>query len=113
MTNHLAIPPIWNVPYRRTPFFTGREDVFTRLRRALQVDNATALIQPQSIIGLGGIGKTQTAIEYAYRYHRDYQTVLWARADSPSALTSEFVSLAHLLNLPEKDEQDQRLIVEA
>ena len=113
MTNHLGLPPIWNIPYRRNPFFTGREEVLAPLRRALQVDNATALTQPQSITGLGGIGKTQTAIEYAYRYRRDYQAVLWARADSPSALTSEFVSIAHLLNLPEKDEQDQRLIVEA
>jgi tetratricopeptide (TPR) repeat protein len=107
------VRPIWNVPYSRNPFFTGREEILTRLHDFLQVDNTAALIQPQGISGLGGIGKTQTALEYAYHYSNDYQAVLWVRADSQSTLISEFVNLAYLLQLPEKEEQDQNLIVEA
>ena len=63
--------------------------------------------------GFGGIGKTQTAVEYAYRYHEEYQAVLWARAESHETLTSSFVEIATLLDLPQKDEQDQTITVQA
>ena len=56
---------IWNVPFRRNPFFTGREALLVRLRKHLTLPKATALTQAQAISGLGGIGKTQIAVEYA------------------------------------------------
>ena len=59
---------LWNIPYQRNPFFTGREDVLAQLHQNLHADAAVALSHPQGISGLGGIGKTQTALEYAYRY---------------------------------------------
>jgi tetratricopeptide (TPR) repeat protein len=105
--------PIWKVPYRRNPFFTGSEEVLSQLQQALQQENAAALSQPQGISGLGGIGKTQVALEYAYRHQRDYQAILWVGADSASTLTSEFVNIAHVLGLPERSEQDQQVIVKA
>ena len=70
-----ALPSFWNVPYPRNPFFLGRESELLHIRQHLQADQATALSQPQAISGLGGIGKTQLALEYAYRYHQDYQAV--------------------------------------
>lgn len=105
--------PLWNVPYKRNPFFTGREDILNHLHRALYAENVVALSHPQGISGLGGIGKTQTALEYAYRYAANYKAVLWVRADSLRALISSFVELARVLELPERDEQDQRIIVAA
>src|SRR5438552_18194425 len=108
-----TLSPLWNVPYRRNPFFTGREEILAHLHQSLETDNTAALTQPQGISGLGGIGKTQTAIEYAYRYQLEYQAVFWVSADSPVTLTSGFVTIAHLLQLPERNEADQRRIVEA
>ena len=67
MVGAQALPPIWNIPYQRNPFFTGHDDTLRSLRRAIQTETAAALTQPQGISGLGGIGKTQAAIEYAYR----------------------------------------------
>src|SRR2546423_2482140 len=104
---------VWNVPFRRNPFFTGREDVLIHLHDVLISGKTAALTQAQAISGLGGIGKTQTSLEYAYRYRYDYQTVLWAKADTRETLVSDFVAIAGLLNLPEKNEQYQNRIVAA
>jgi NB-ARC domain len=62
---------------------------------------------------MGGIGKTQTAVEYAYRYRESYDAVLWARADSADLLVSDFLLIAALLNLPLRNEQDQSVVVKA
>jgi tetratricopeptide (TPR) repeat protein len=105
--------PIWNVPYQRNPLFTGREDVLKRLYDALRAGKTAALAQPQAISGLGGIGKTQTAVEYAYRYKDDYNAILWVKAETEGSINSDFVIIATFLDLPEKQEQDQHKIVEA
>ncbi|SRR6266567_778708 len=104
---------LWNVPFRRNPFFTGREELLALLHRSLVDRRTAALTQPQVISGLGGIGKTQVAVEYAYRYRDEYRFVLWVRAAAHETIISDFVALAHLLHLPEKDDQDQNLVVAA
>ena len=108
-----ALPPIWNIPHRRNPYFTGREKLLSQLTAALRAGQTTALSQPQAISGLGGIGKTQIALEYAYRYYQDYQAVLWTSADTLDTLISGFVEFAKQLPLPQKDEKDQLVVVEA
>src|SRR6266581_3329249 len=108
-----SAPLIWNVPYRRNPFFTGREDILSHLYAVLQNSKTAALNQAQAISGLGGIGKTQIAIEYAYRYREEYQAILWVTASSREAFTADFVKLAALLDLPEQYEQDQEFVVSA
>jgi hypothetical protein len=104
---------LWHVPYQRNPYFTGREEMLRRLYTSLCAENAVALSHPQGISGLGGIGKTQAALEYAYRYCTEYDAVFWVRAHSTITLTSSFVDLAHLLSLPERNERDQHVIVNA
>lgn len=108
-----SLPPIWNIPYSRNSFFIGRDELIIRLRTQLQAGQATALSQPQAITGLGGIGKTQIAVEYAYRFHQDYQAVLWARAETTEDLTSSYVTMASLLSLPEKEAQEQEITIDA
>jgi tetratricopeptide (TPR) repeat protein/transcriptional regulator with XRE-family HTH domain len=106
-------PRIWTVPYPRNLFFIGREDMLARLRRQLQAGETMALSQVQAISGLGGVGKTQVALEYAYRHAQDYQAIFWTRADSRDALVAGFLQMAHVLNLPERDERDHTVMVGA
>jgi tetratricopeptide (TPR) repeat protein len=104
---------LWNVPYRRNQYFTGRDEMLQQLHQALTAGSAVELTHPQGVSGLGGIGKTQTALEYAYRYAREYEAVLWVRADSATSLNASFGELARLLQLPERYERDQKRVIEA
>ncbi|UCE07514.1 MAG: CHAT domain-containing protein, partial [bacterium] len=105
-----GLSPIWSVPFDRNPYFTGREEILTELREKMIVNKAMALSQPHALCGFGGIGKTQTAVEYCYRFRNEYQVVLWVTADSKDVLFSDFISLASVLNLPQKEADDQQLI---
>src|SRR5207245_1062526 len=58
-------------------------------------------------------GKTQTAVEYAYRYRDDYQFVQWIQANSQETLLADFITLAKQLDLPEKNEREQQVVVYA
>jgi tetratricopeptide (TPR) repeat protein len=108
-----AFPPIWNVPYARNPYFTGREMVFEHLHEALSSDSATAITQGHAIFGLGGIGKTQTAVEYTYRYHSEYRFIFWVRAETEVVLQAGFVEIARLLDMPDKDATNPAETVQA
>ena len=102
---------IVNIPIARNPFFTGREPLLTLLHKRLSTARTAALTHPQALYGLGGIGKTQTAAEYAFRYVNEYIHTFWMRAGTRDTLVADFVALAELLGLPEKDERDQRRVV--
>jgi tetratricopeptide (TPR) repeat protein/transcriptional regulator with XRE-family HTH domain len=114
-------PKLWNMPNTRNPFFTGREQLLKSLLERLSSAHTAALTQsqapsqPQALFGLGGIGKTQTATEFAYRYEDYYTHVFWIKADSRELLVADYVALAQLLGLPDppKDEQYQTRIIAA
>lgn len=102
-----AFPRIWNIPYTRNPVFTGRDELLKQLAIGLKTGQA------QAISGLAGIGKTQVAIQYAYHYGHEYEYVFWLKAATYDLLVSDFVIIADLIQLAERNEQDQKTIIEA
>lgn len=104
---------LWNVPFRQNAFFTGREDVLARLRTTLEKALAAALSQLIAVQGLGGVGKTQTAVEYAYRYRDSYQAILWVKSETAEVLAENFAALARVLDLPEQNEREQVRVIAA
>lgn len=107
ITPAIVAPLLWSVPHQRNPYFTGREALLERLHHTLNTGKAAALTHPQAISGLGGVGKTQLALEYAYRYHEKYEAVFWLKADTHESLLADFQALARLLNLPEQHAEEQ------
>ncbi len=102
----------WNIP-AGNPFFTGRDDALDLMRDACLNGHVGGVIRPQAIVGLGGIGKTQVAIHYAHAHRDAYQAGLWVNADSEQSMTTSFIALANVLNLPEKNEERHDLVIEA
>ncbi len=101
-----SVPQVWGGVPPRNKHFTGREDILAQIQRTLGQHSQSALV-PQALHGLGGIGKSQLAVEFAYRYQDDYQLVWWIQANDERAIRRSLVSLAKRLGLPESaDVQD-------
>jgi cellulose biosynthesis protein BcsQ/tetratricopeptide (TPR) repeat protein len=96
-------PPVWKVPPRST-VFTGRDRIMRQLRDRL-VARRNAV--PSTLLGLGGVGKTQIALEYAHRFAADYDIVWWISADQPGLVRAQLASLATALRLASSETTDQ------
>ena len=89
-----ACSDIWHIP-TPNPYFCGREDYLRNLRNAF-VTKSQPVALTQAIKGLGGMGKTQTALKYAHIHRSEYGTGLRVVADSSDKLVSGFAEFARL-----------------
>lgn len=111
-------PCFWKVPHPRNPHFRGREEQLENLWRQLcpPATGEAKVTRTQALNGLGGIGKTQIAVEYAYQAQERgrYKHVLWINAANEEATLASYMALADLLPLPvAQSETDQRKLVTA
>ncbi|WP_405727020.1 FxSxx-COOH system tetratricopeptide repeat protein [Streptomyces sp. NBC_00028] len=88
-------PQVWNVR-QRNPEFVGRDDVLRHVREALLADHRAAI---QVLHGLGGVGKTQIAVEYAHRFAGQYDIVWWIDAEQADRLPAGYAELAERLGI--------------
>lgn len=107
---------ISNLPFDPLgPLFIGREVFLGKLRQALGDGKPAVIKSVQAIHGMGGVGKTRAAIEYAWQHQNDYQALLFVSADSPEALHRNLATLCGLeiLNLPEQAASETEVQVNA
>jgi len=81
---------------RRNEHFTGRGNLLARLG-VMKAGSLTAVLQ--AVTGLGGIGKTELVVEYAYRHQEDYDLVYTLRADTEAVLLEDMRGLARIVGL--------------
>lgn len=112
-------PGVWQVPLPRNPHFRGRDELLDELAKALYESGEAALTPAVSgramggraLTGLGGIGKTQTALAYAYRHQREYAAVWWLDAESEPVLLASYGRIARALGLVGEMESDPQVAV--
>jgi TIR domain/Tetratricopeptide repeat len=101
--------PFIGVPLRIATF-TGRADELDRLDAILMKDNPAAATQASvgraAVHGMGGVGKTSLAIEYAHRYRNLYAGVCWCPAETRVLLVSRLAELGSTLGVVRSDEPD-------
>ena len=107
-----ALPPVWNVPHSRNRNFTGREEYLSKLEEALDSERVGVLSQA-AIHGLGGIGKTQIALEYIYRHIADYETVWWTRSELGPTRRDDYAALGAELEVPGLEFMAQPELIQA
>ncbi|MEV6348804.1 toll/interleukin-1 receptor domain-containing protein [Actinoplanes sp. NPDC051851] len=90
----------------RNPNFSGREDMLAELRRSLTTPDRATVI-PHLLHGSGGVGKTQLAAEYAYRYADYYDLIWWIRAEERSVMLRSLAELGRRLDVPQPTAHEQ------
>ena len=88
----------FNLPPRNNKF-TGRQDVLSQIDKLLY--NQKFGVITQAITGLGGVGKTQLAIEFAYRAiaSKQYSVILWIPAETTNTIQNAYKEIAEQLQV--------------
>ena len=102
--------PFNNLPYIRNGYFTGRNTVLESISKEFDTGNAVSLTQ--AITGLGGIGKTQTALEYAYRYAEKYDWIWWVTAENEGTVLQAYQEFALKMKLIDASQDNNEVICE-
>ena len=84
---------MWNVP-ARNPGFTGRDGLLAAVRERLAAGDRAVV---QALAGMGGVGKTQLAIEYAHRFADGYDLAWWVNAEQAGLIGDQFAALGAAL----------------
>ncbi|MFK0249141.1 FxSxx-COOH system tetratricopeptide repeat protein [Amycolatopsis azurea] len=87
-------PPVWNAVPPRNPRFVGRDSVLAWMRRHLSEERRGLVLT-----GMGGVGKTQIAIEYLYRHMDEYDAVWWTSATDAKSVRESFAELGQRLGV--------------
>ncbi|KFZ18653.1 hypothetical protein V501_01091 [Pseudogymnoascus sp. VKM F-4519 (FW-2642)] len=100
-----SLAKLFIVPFSRDEHFVGREDILDQLDQGGQQD-APKKHRRQALVGLGGVGKSQIAIEYAYRLrkHRPQISVFWIHASTKTRFEQAYQEMAERLELPGRDD---------
>ena len=109
--------PMWNIPELQETVFLGRDDALRELDAYLNSAPAQAKLRNAVIFGMGGIGKSTVAAQYARlsREQTRYDAIFWMEAEKPSTLRKSFTTIAKILEhsrCSDDDENNKMLVME-
>ncbi|WP_052867820.1 FxSxx-COOH system tetratricopeptide repeat protein [Streptomyces niger] len=100
-------PRVWGGVPRRNTRFTGRENLLADVYHRLQQAERGAAVC--TLYGMSGVGKTQLATEYVYRFGSEYDVVWWVSAGERTPMRQRLAELAPALGLTTGQEYGERL----
>jgi tetratricopeptide (TPR) repeat protein len=98
-------PAVSNLP-ARNPNFSGREELLEELHASVQAGSA-AVVPTGAVHGLGGVGKTELALEFVHRFASDYDVAWWVPAERPTSATAALAALAGRLGVEQVADQGE------
>ena len=102
--------PFNNLPYIRNNYFSGRDETLESINNAFH--SKDSVTSTQIISGLGGVGKTQIALEYAYRHAIEYDWIWWVAAETEGTVMASYKDFAVKMKLLEGEQYDKDVIFE-
>lgn len=110
---HQSLPSplrvISTLPFPRNLMFAGREAIFDEINQLLRPDVDSADAQySAALLGMGGVGKTQVALEYAYRYKANYSHLFWIKSETELDIRQSFSAMARELDMPSAGAVEQK-----
>ena len=94
------LPAGSRMAFPRNALFTGRVEPLQALARALLEGDGRSALVTQALAGMGGVGKTQLAVEFAYRYGRFFHGVHWVNAGEAEGMGAEVAACGEAMSLP-------------
>lgn len=96
----------YEIPFDEHLQFVGREEELEQIHDALFLQTPNGVKTPSSsrprsfvIHGMGGMGKSEIALRYAYKHRADYQCIFWIDAETSESLSTSYVKVAASINL--------------
>lgn len=96
-----------HIPTVLSPRFWGREDALEALLQALRPEQTSVRLNTFALHGMGGVGKTQIALQYANRHREAYRSIFWIAADNVINMGQDFRDIASMLGLAQTDQEKQ------
>jgi hypothetical protein len=102
-----VLPEIMRGVPPRNPHFAGRRDLLLGLHTQLHSSTDRTALLPHALHGLGGVGKTQLAVAYVYRFAAEYDLIWWIPAEDIAQVRASFTELGAAIGLPENTDVDR------
>lgn len=93
----LAQLPFYYLPYSQNPGFFGQRQALDECKRNLTGDGGLTGLRSYALYGVGGVGKTSIALQFAYESKGAYRVILWFAADAVAKLAQGFSEVATTL----------------
>lgn len=99
-----------NLPFIRNSFFSSRENILESIHMNFGTNENRQIIQILS--GIGGVGKTQIAIEYAYSFLDCYPLIWWIKSETKQGIIDSFMELGRNFGISDSGlNEDEKIAI--